>query len=476
MSMHHDTPAVAAPQRPAAAAPAPRRGLALGLLCLAQFMLVLDVTVLNVALPQISQAIGLDGRGAAWAIATYAVAFGGFLLLGGRLADVFGSRRMILIGLAVFTAASLAAGFADSPAALLAARATQGLGAALLSPAALSTVVQLFGGPLRNRALAVWAAVGASGAAVGVLLGGLLVGGPGWRWIFYINVPIGVFVALTLPLVVPALRSGVRGRVDVAGAVLATLGMAALVAAIGADIEPGLAWGAAALAVVALVAFAAVERRTAEPLVALAVFTRRSLLAGVFLMLVATGLLMGGFFLLSFLLQAGLGWTATSTGVAFLPIALGAVIGAHLAGGLIGRLGAPVVTPLALLLAAGGFWVAAANPSSVGILIAAVSVVTVGAGATLVCATTTALATAGDAESGVLSAVVSTFHELGAAVGAAVFSGIAAASLVVAGPSDGYTRAFAVAAVVAVVGAAVGHLLVPAGQPADGPRQRIGFH
>jgi MFS family permease len=225
------------------------------LLCLAQFMLVLDVTVMNVALPQVSAELGLDGRSAAWAIAAYAIAFGGLLLLGGRLADLVGSRRMVLTGLAVFTGASLAAGLADSTAALLAARGVQGAGAALLSPAALSAVVQLFTGPARARALAVWGGVGASGAAVGVLLGGLLVGGPGWRWIFYVNVPVGLLVAAGLPLVVPALRAPAngqrRGRVDVAGAVLATLGMAALVAAIGTDVAPGLAWAAAAVAVAA---------------------------------------------------------------------------------------------------------------------------------------------------------------------------------------------------------------------------------
>ena len=491
MSMHHDAPPLGAGSEPApgAADPVaaeehplpdadrthPRSGLALLLLCLAQFMLVLDVTVLNVALPQLSADIGLDGRGAAWAIAAYAIPFGGFLLLGGRLADLFGSRRMVRIGLALFTAASFAAGFADSSATLLAARAGQGLGAALLSPAALATIVQLFTGAARNRALAVWAAVGGSGAAVGVLLGGLLVGGPGWRWIFFINVPVGVLVALTLPLAVPLLGGRVRGRVDVVGAALGTLGMAALVAAIGTDIAPGLAWGAAALGVLSLAAFAAVERRTTQPLVALEVFTRRPLLAGITLMLLATGLLVGGFFLLSFLLQAGLGWSATSTGLAFLPIALGALIGAHGAGTALNRVGGQVVAPVALLTAAAGFAVAAANPTSVPVLIAAIAVVAIGAGAGLVTATTTALATAGEAESGVLSGVVNTFHELGAAIGAAVFSGIAAASLAVAGSSDGYVRAFTVAAVIAVVGAVAGHVLVPAGT-IGAPGRRVGFH
>lgn len=493
MSAHHDTPtatrqpappdAVGHPAGPdAAAAPPPRAGLALTLLCLAQFMLVLDVTVMNVALPQISAEIGLDGRGAAWAIAAYAIAFGGLLLLGGRLADLFGSRRMVLTGLAVFTAASLAAGLSDGAAALLAARGAQGVGAALLSPAALSAIVQLFSGPGRNRALGVWAGVGASGAAVGVLLGGLLVGGPGWRWIFFVNVPVGVAVAVALPLVVPALRARARGRVDVAGAVLATLGMAALVAAVGTDVEPGFAWGAAAVAVVSLVAFVHVEQRAAEPLVALSLFRRRSVAAGVLLMLVATGLLVGGFFLLSFRLQVGLGWSATGTGAAFLPIALGALVGAAAAGRAITRLGAPAVVPLALLLAAGGFALAATNPDSVPVLIGAVTMVTVGAGAGLVCATTTGLSSAGEAESGVLSGVVNTFHELGAAVGATVFSTIAAVSLVAGGPSDGFVRAFWVAAGVAAAAAVVGHVVTPAGagQAAPGTtpsgQRRMSFH
>jgi MFS family permease len=203
--------------------------LALAALALAQFMLILDVTVINVALPELSAEIGMKAGSVGWAIAAYAIPFGGLMLLGGRAADLFGSRRVFLIGLALFTAASLTAGLSVNESMLLAARALQGVGAALLSPAALATLTTRFSGRDRHRALAIWAAIGGVGAAAGVLLGGLLTEGPGWRWIFYVNVPVGVLVALLLPLLVPPTPAHSRGEsLDIAGGLIITAATASL--------------------------------------------------------------------------------------------------------------------------------------------------------------------------------------------------------------------------------------------------------
>src|SRR4051812_27305980 len=176
-----------------------RRWWVLVLLCLAQFMVILDVTVVNVALPVIAGQLRLDRAGLTWVVTAYTLCFGGLMLLGGRLADAYGRRRVFLAGVVLFTVASLASGLATTPAMLIAARATQGIGAALLSPSALSIVTTTFHGPERNRALGVWAAIGGAGAAIGVLLGGLFTAGPGWEWVFFINVPVGVLVAAALP-------------------------------------------------------------------------------------------------------------------------------------------------------------------------------------------------------------------------------------------------------------------------------------
>jgi MFS family permease len=176
-----------------------RRWWALGLLCLAQFMVVLDVTVVNVALPEIGRDLALDRSAATWVFTAYTLCFGGLLLLGGRLADALGRRRVFLAGLALFTLASLASGLAGSGGALIASRAAQGIGAAMLSPAALSIITTTFHGPDRHRALGVWAAIGGAGAAVGVLLGGVLTSGPGWEWVFFVNLPVGAAVAAAVP-------------------------------------------------------------------------------------------------------------------------------------------------------------------------------------------------------------------------------------------------------------------------------------
>jgi EmrB/QacA subfamily drug resistance transporter len=435
--------------------------LTLVVLALAQAMLVIDVTVVNVALPRMSAELGFDPGLAGWAIAAYAVPFGGLLLLGGRLGDLFGTRRMLLIGIAVFALASLVAALATEPIGLLAARAGQGIGAALLSPAALSTLVRRFDGPARTRALAVWGAVGGAGAAVGVLLGGLLTEGPGWRWIFYLNLPIGALIAIAIPLLVQASKR-VPGRMDAAGAVLGTLGIASLIVAVSAlgRLDPILIVAAVALGVTLLVGFVLVERRVAHPLIRLDLIGRRTVAAGSLLMFAGTGLLVGSFFLLSFLLQDGLGWAAAATGLAFLPIAIAVVLGAQGAGHLLSRFGPRVIATSGLLVAAAGFAGAAFLPGAVAI-VASASVASLGLGAVFVCASTTAMTGVANEESGAASGFLNTWHEFGAAIG------VAALGTVVAAPTELPLPGFIAVAAAALVIAGLAATVVPPGRPAS---------
>jgi len=428
--------------------------VALVVLCLAQAMLVLDVTVVNVALPVMSRDLGLAAGLAGWAVAAYAVPFGGLLLLGGRLADVFGTRRMLLTGLAVFTVASLAAGLVTTAEWFLAARALQGVGAALLLPAALATLLHRFEGGARHRALAVWGAVGGGGAALGVLLGGLLAGGPGWRWIFFVNVPVGILVAIAIPLF--AVAAGTprrRERVDLVGALLATAGIGSLVAALSATTsgEVVLPAALAILGVGILGAFVAVERRTSQPLVRLELARSRPVATGSLLMLVATGLLVGGLFMFSFELQSGAGWSPVATGLAFLPISVAVIAGSHAAGRLVGRVGARIVASLALLVAAVGLGTTAVAIAVGGVETLAIAGMTVGAlglGAAFVCASTTALSGVSATEAGAASGLLNSFHELGSAAGAAGLGAIAATSI-----GLGFQAATGMAVIAAVIAA-----------------------
>lgn len=457
------------------AAPGRGRWLALLLLCAAQFMLILDITVINIALPQIAGELGLDSGSASWAITAYVIPFGGLLLFGGRLSDLLGSRRVFLVGLILFTVSSLLAGFAGSVAALLLARAGQGIGAALLSPSALATVTGRFAGAERHRALAIWGAVGAVGAAAGVLVGGLLTDGPGWRWIFFINIPVGVVVAIVLPLVVPAvtvLRSD--RRMDLVGAVLVTLGVGSLIYGITSIGDTRQPVGGIALIIAAVVLFALFivrERTAADPLLDLEILARRPVRAGIVVMLAASALLVGSFFLLSFILQNHHGWSPLVSGLAFLPVALATLAGAHLSGRLVSHAGGRAVATSAFVFAAIGTGMAALTVDVVPLLITGVSVAAVGLGASFVAATTTAMSQAQPDELGITSAVINTFHELGAALGVATLSVVAASSLASPRTVDGFVAAFVTAGVAAAAAALASLLLVPAGKPAtDTPR------
>ncbi|MFI7470366.1 MFS transporter [Nonomuraea sp. NPDC049646] len=460
-----------------ASAPPQSKGWAvLALLCLAQFMLIIDITVVQVALPTIGADLALGREALTWVVTTYTLCFGGLMVLGGRLADALGPRRTLLAGLALFTVASLVCGLAGDGGTLIAGRAVQGVGAALLSPAALAVVTTVFQGERRARALAVWAAIGGSGAAIGVLLGGVLTGGPGWMWVFFVNVPVGLLVLAAVPRVVPA-RVGDDaqrgGRVDVGGALLVTLATALLIYGLVSAGDGG--WGAAgtvlplAGAALSYVAFVLVERSVRAPLMRVETLARRPVVSGAFVMLVATGLMLGLFFLSSLYLQHVLGYSPLRTGLTFLPVAVAITLGAHLGGRLIGRVGGrPVAVASFLLTAAGAALMTRVSPEAGAFttLVPGFVVAAVGIGPAFVTATTTTMANVPPGESGVASGVINTFHELGGSIGVAVVSTVAAAGLTPGAGAGGFTSGFVLCAVVAGAAAVISLGLVPPGRPA----------
>ena len=450
------------------------RWTALVLLCLAQFMLIVDITVVQVALPTIGADLALDREALTWVVTTYTLCFGGLMVLGGRLADALGARRTLMTGLAIFTLASLLAGLAPNGAALIAGRALQGVGAALLSPSALAVITRTFDGERRNRALGVWAAIGGSGAAVGVLLGGLLTAGPGWMWVFYVNVPIGLLVFAALPSVVPADPAhGGRQRVDVPGALAVTLATALLIYGLVNAGDAG--WGTAGtlLPLVAAVAcyagFILIERSVRAPLMRAETLARRPVISGAFVMLLATGSMLGLFFVSSLYLQHVLRFSALETGLLFLPVAVAITLGAQLGGHLIGRIGGrPVAVAAFAVTAVGAGLMTRISPdaSAYTTLLPGFVVAAFGIGPAFVTATTTTMANVPHHEAGVASGVVNTFHELGGSIGIAVVSSMAAASLAPGATGiGGFTAALTGVAMAAAVAAMVSLGLVPAGKP-----------
>ena len=447
--------------------PRSRRAL-LALLSLAQLMVILDISAVNVALPDLSRDLGIARGDLEWTITSYSLLFGSLLLLGGRAADVLGRRRTFLTGLTLFVGASTAAALAPSAGALYAGRAGQGVGAALLSPAALSLLTTAFSsGRERATALGVWGAVGGAGSAVGVLLGGVLTDWIDWRAIFFINVPIGALVGLGVLRSVPADADRPRLRgLDVRGALVATASLGALLYAIaGADeadwtAARTLALGGAAIA--GLGAFAALERRTAQPLLRLERLADRATAGGAALMPIASAVLMGSFLLTSVYLQEVLAGSPLETGLEFLPIAVAAAAGAHLGSRAVRRHGVrgPLAAAFALAgagalllsgLGAGGDYAGGVLP---GMLIAAF-----GLGIAMVSVAVAVLTGAREDDAGMLSGLNTTGHEVGGSLGVAALTTIAArpAALV-----DGLGDAFLAAAAIAAAGLVLSLILLPA--------------
>jgi EmrB/QacA subfamily drug resistance transporter len=472
-----------ADQYPAALGPpgSERRPWSLmGVLSVAQFMVILDATVVNVALPSIARSLSFAAGGLQWVITAYVLASGGLVLLGGRAADVVGRRRIFLSGLTLFTAASLASGLAPTAGALIAARVGQGLGAALLTPAALSIITTSYAGAQRATALGVWGAIGGAGAAVGVLAGGILTAWFGWRSVFLVNVPVGVVAGLLSLHLVP--RHKPRHRVvhelDLPGAVLAVAGLVTVAYTLAG--APAHGWGSArtllplALAFVLLAAFAAVERSARRPLVPAQLWRTRSLVAGVVVMFGATGILVGTFFLNSLYLQDVQRASPLRVGLEFLPLALVIGAGAHLASRLLPRAGSRALIVAGLLMMGAGALLLTGVSAHSGYLtgfLPGLLVVGMGTGLVFPATAVTAMSDIAEDRAGLASGLMTTAHEIGAALGVAIFSAVAVA--VGGGIAVGYRHGFVVAAAVAAGLAVVAALAVPAVRPPAGARVRV---
>ena len=408
------------------------RSVLLGTLLVAQLMVILDISAVNVALPDVARDLGIAGADVAWTITSYSLVFGSLLLLGGRAADLVGRKRVFLAGLAIFTASSLVSAFAGSAEALFAARAGQGVGAALLSPAALSIITTTFQGPERAKALGAWGAVGGAGAAIGVLLGGALTEFD-WRAIFFINIPVGFVLALVARRVVQDDASAPRWRgLDVRGALLATVSLAGLVYAISQADTAGWAstqtLGIGAVALTGLAAFGALERRTALPLLKVERLADRAVGGGFLLMLAASAVLFGAFLLLSLYMQNVLGTSPIETGLAFLPLALAAGAGAHTGSQLVSRGGVRAPMTGGFAFAAAGLLLLAGvdvGGSYLSDVLPGMLITGLGLGVVLVSVAVAVLTGARDEEAGMLSGLNTTGHEIGGSLGVAVLATIA---------------------------------------------------
>ncbi len=444
--------------------PDPRRWLALALLCSAYFMVILDVSIVNVALPSIQEDLNFSPDDLQWVLSAYALTFGGFLLLGGRVADLLGRRVVFMSGVALFTLASLACGLSGSEGMLIAARAVQGLGAAILSPAALSIITTTFEeGSERNKALGIWGAMGGSGAAVGVLLGGILTKSLGWEWIFFVNVPVGAFVLATTRSIVRESRAGYATRhFDALGAVLITSALSLLVFALTQANRVG--WGSAQtigilIASAALhVAFLAVEHRSQAPLVPLGIFTRLRTLTGANVVsFLVGGLTFAMFFMLSLYMQQVLGLSALQTGAGYLAVALTAIVSAGVAQALVTKIGVkPVMIAGVTLMGLGNLWFTqvSADGSYAVDLLPGFLAIGVGLGFSFVPMSIAALAGVEPQEAGLASGLFNTSQQIGGALGVALFSTVATnrtSDLLAEGESraaaltSGFTLAFWVA-------------------------------
>jgi EmrB/QacA subfamily drug resistance transporter len=439
----------------------------LAVCCAAQFMVVLDVTIVNVALPKMRSGLGLSATGQQWVINAYTLTFAGFLLLGGRAADLFGRRRVFMLGLGLFTVCSLLGGLAQNGATLIAARSVQGVGGAILAPATLSLITTTFTDPARRRrALGAWSATAASGAAAGVFTGGILTDLLDWRWVLFVNVPIGAALMAAAALSLTESRSETRPSLDIAGAVTVTGGLALLVYGIvstdshswGSTVTILTLLGGAAL----LAAFLVVESRIAEhPLVPLRVFRRRSISAANGIAVTIGAALFGLYFFLSLFLQQTNGYSPLKAGSAFLPAALSTMAGALAGTRLVARLGARRQLVIGPLLAAGGLlWLSqlSAGDGYLDHVFGPLVLAGVGLGLAFVPMTIAATADVPMHEAGLASGLINTTRQIGGAVGLAVMATVAAgASSAIAG----YDRAFAISAAALVIGAALA-LVLPA--------------
>jgi EmrB/QacA subfamily drug resistance transporter len=458
-------------------ASARRKWYGLALLLLVQFMVVLDIAIVNVALPSIQTDLGVSQENLQWVISAYALFFGGFLLLGGRAADLLGRRRLFLAGIVVFTLASLVSGLAWSEESLIGARALQGLGAAIISPALLSILTTTFEeGRERNTALGAWGAVGAFGAVGGVLAGGILTDLLSWEWIFFVNLPIGIAAFALTPILIDESRDARAESYDIPGAVLVTGGLVALVYAITQANDYG--WtsletiGFFAASAVLLGAFLVWESRAKDPLMPFSIFRLRTLVGANIAGLIMGTAMFGMFLMLTLYMQQVLGYSPLRTGVAYLAVAGTAIVWSALAAQLVTRVGVkPVLVAGMASLSAGliYFTQVSVGGSYLGDLLPGFLLIAVGLGFSFVPISIAALAGVQPSEAGLASGLINTSQQIGGALGIAALSAIATSTTsdeiaggtpVALALTDGFQGAFVAGAAVALVGVLVAAFVV----------------
>jgi EmrB/QacA subfamily drug resistance transporter len=412
------------------------KGLALAILAAAQFMVILDATIVNVALPAIQKSLGFSGSQLQWIITAYALTFGGFLLLGGRLADLFGRRRLFVVGVVIFAGASLLGGSAQNPTMLITFRALQGLGGALLAPAALSLVLTIFKeGQERNRALGIWSMVSGGGGAVGLLLGGLLTQYVHWSWIFFINVPIAVIVVVLAMKYLPKSLPVKSERVDIIGGLAITTSLAALV--YGLAEVPTQTWSGTiplvsfGLGALLMAGFVINERLVKVPLIALGIFRKRNVTAATIIQILLPAALFGMFFYLSIYEQQILGYTPTETGLANLPFTGVLIIIAAVLSRRIAHINPKPLLVIAPLVMASGLFYFSRLPlhaNYVKDILPGVAMMAIGMAITFVTATVIATNGISAKQSGLVSGLLNTSQQIGGAIGLAVLSVISTAA------------------------------------------------
>jgi EmrB/QacA subfamily drug resistance transporter len=455
-----------------------RRWTALILLCVAQFVVVLDASIVNVALPSIGNGLHFSEQNLPWILNAYVIAFGGFLLLGGRAADLLGRRRVFMAGLVVVAVASLAAGFAATQGQLIAFRAAQGLGAAIISPSALSIVTGMFqDGAERNKALGAWGAVAGSAGAVGVLLGGVLTDTLGWEWVLWVNVPVALIALAFTPGLIPESRSeSVTRHFDAAGAVMITAGLSILAYAL---LDAGSAgWGSTkivsllVLSVLLMAAFIFIELRSKAPLVPFRIFRSRTLTGANVVSLLLAASLLSMFYFLSLYMQQVLHYSPIHAGLSYLPLAVTIIVAAGLGSQLVTRFGfKPVLAAGMLFVAIGLLWFSGVSVggSFVSDILGPSLLAAIGLGFGFVTSTIAAVSGIEQREQGLASGLINTSQQFGGALGLAVLSTIATSRtghLIASGSSppnalnEGFQRAFLGGAVIATLGFAATLILI----------------
>jgi EmrB/QacA subfamily drug resistance transporter len=444
-----------------------RKGAALALLCVAQFVDVLDVNAVVVALHSIGEDLGFSRAGLQWVVSAYVLFFAGFLLLSGRVADLWGRRRTFVAGLALFTAASLCCGFSVSPGMLVGSRALQGLGAAITAPAALSIITTIFEeGPERDRAVAAWTAVAAGGGAAGLLLGGLITDSLGWAWIFFVNVPVGVVgISLSYALLPESQDLSASRGLDLLGAVTVTAGLVLLVLGLTRIEEAGLGspstLATLGLAAASFGAFVFVERRAADPLVPLGLFRLRGLVGAALVAFALTAATAPVSVLVTLYLQSTLGYSASFAGLAGLPLSLCVIAGSVLGGRIASRLGGRATMALGLAVVAASALVTAGITAEggVGYVLVGAALSGLGLGCASVASTARGTSAVERGDRGLASGFMNTSAQVGTALGLAALISLASArTAALSGGAEaealvaGYRLAFLVAAGVASLG------------------------